>query len=172
MADPVPSWRPSVQDVADLIRARTKIRGDIEVGTFQDEDQEADPPVAGTRPNATQVERYITRGCRRVIAAIGGAELCDEAQEDGLEDDAANCAALYAAMIAEQSLDPESTNDRNSSFSSLKSLFNEELSTLTEAVDERCGGASGGGAGGTSGALAKAGASDGLRLIGRTFPEW
>jgi hypothetical protein len=56
--DPAASWRPQVEDVAALLRARTKDANGEEHGTFDD----------STRPNAIQVEILITNGCADVAA--------------------------------------------------------------------------------------------------------
>ena len=98
--DPNPSWRPSVEDVAAIIPARTKVRGGTQVDTFQDANPSADPPLAPTNPTATRVERLIDNACRRVSSRIGGPTICQN--DKGLEDDAKEAAAIYTAMLIEQ----------------------------------------------------------------------
>lgn len=171
--DPTPSWRPAVADVAALIRARTKIPGGVEAGTFQDErvaDPDADPPVTAqraTRPNATEVEALIDQACRRVASRIGGPTICSDASD--LEDDAKSAAAMYAAMLVEQSYWPEQTTAAGSSFQSLRSLWADTIKDLAEGVESRCGTGTGG-----DGVASTEPSSyfDDAQLIGRSGPCW
>ncbi len=126
----LPSWAPSVSEVAALIRARTKDSGGNEVGTFD----------STTRPTGRQAERLIEMAVARVTTAVG-TNLCTA----DIEADARDCAALYAAMLAEQSYYPEMTQAAGSSFNSLKALWEPAIKTLTEQVAETCGGEGDGG---------------------------
>jgi hypothetical protein len=162
------SWRPTVEQVASLIRARTKVRGGVEVGTFLDEDEDSGP----TRPTRTGAEEQIDIAMRRVASAIGGYELCQAAVDDGLEDDAGGATAQYAAALIEQSYWPDQTSNPGSSFRSLMDLFKDSIKTLTEAVGERCGGTAGDGSGGGAHAIAKAGPPECGGVIGREGPVW
>lgn len=162
------SWRPTVDQVGALIRARTKIRGSVEIGTFLNADEDGGP----TRPTKDAVEDLIDTAMRRVSSAIGGYELCETAISDGLDTDAAAATAQYTAALVEQSYWPDQTQAPGSSFRSLMELFKDSLKTLVEAVGERCGGTAGEGAGGGSQALAKAGAPECPDLIGREGPVW
>jgi hypothetical protein len=159
------SWRPSVQQVANLIRARTKVRGDVEVGTFTDAGDER----GETRVTADACEGIIDIAMRRVASAIGGYELCEAASE--LEEDAGGATAQYAAALIEQSYWPDQTSNPGSSFKSLMELFKDSIKTLTEAVGERCGTGDGEAVGG-SGLRPKAGAPDCMEPLGRTYPVW
>lgn len=149
------TWQPEVWEVGALIHARTKQRGGKgELGTFN----------AHTRPTGQQVEYLILQACRRVATAIG-AEPCTEA----LKGDAKAAAAIYAAMLIEQSYWPEQTVAQGSSFKNLEALWKDQIRTLTEAVAEQCGGS--GEAVGSGGQIPREG-SDELPLIGRTGPLW
>lgn len=159
MADP--DWTPSVADVAALLQARTKVPGDKWIGTFQDADPDADPPLAATRPNATEVTALITMAVRRVSSAIGTDPCTEE-----LSNDAGSMAAIYAAMLIEQSYYPEQTQNAGSSFQSLRSLWNDGITTLVEAVSEQCGTGTG------EGALRPKASFDDHALIGRSGPVW
>ena len=121
----VPAWQPSVADVAALIRARTRISGGELAMTFNDE----------TKPTGVEVERLIAQAVRRVATSIGS----DPCNSD-LEQDAQYAAALYAAMLVEQSYYPEQTTREQSSFKSLQSLWKETIETLVERVNLDCGG--------------------------------
>lgn len=133
------AWRPTVAEVAAHLRARTKVPGGTEVGTFTEE----------TRPTAGDVERLIDQAVRRVASSI-----TYEPCSPGLETDAQGAAALYCAMLVEQSYYPETTTAGGSSFLSLNTLWKEQISTLVEAVAEECGigiGVGGSGEGGGGG---------------------
>jgi hypothetical protein len=154
MADP--TWTPSVDAVAALIRARTKVPGGAEAGTFND----------NTRPTKAEVELLIGQATDHVAAAIGG-EPCNEQ----LGESAGAATAMLAAILIEQSYWPEQAEARGSSASRLESLYTTRMEALTSAVAEQCGGqGTGGGEDGNSGAVAAGSFSDGLVLIGRDYP--
>ena len=128
MAEEV-DWAPSVADGAAQIRARTKNPAGKEVGTFDDT----------TRPTGTEVELLIAKGVRRVETQVG--DPCTER----LQEDAGAAAALYTAMLIEQSYFPEQTTATGSSFNSLLKLWEGQIKALDEEVARECGGAGGGG---------------------------
>lgn len=150
-------YDPSVDDVAALLQARLERRGGGKAQTFDDT----------TSPTGTQVGLLAGQAGRRVAASIG-TELCPAAAD--LADDAIQAAAIYAAMLVEQSYFPEQTRNAGSSFQSLKSLWDDAIRTLTEAVGERCGSGDGGAVGG-EGQRPRAW-FDALPLIGRSSPDW
>jgi hypothetical protein len=153
---PVVSWTPTVADVAALIRARTKIAGGVEVGTFDER----------TRPTGTEAEAIISQAVDHVMAAIGG-EPCNAS----LKESSGAAATMLAAVIIETSYWPEQAESRGSSASRLETLFNARMKSLTAAVAEQCGGQGEGTEGASNaGALAQGGFSDGLALIGRDYP--
>lgn len=150
------TFSPTVDDVAALIRARTKIPGGGEAGTFTEQ----------TRPTKAEVERIIAQAVDHVAAAIGG-EPCN----DQLIQSSTAAAGMLAAVIIETSYWPEQAEARGSAASRLESLFNARMKSLTAAVAEECGGqGTGGSEDGNSGALAAGGFNDGLPLIGRDYP--
>ena len=152
------TFSPSVDDVAALIRARTKTGGAKEAGTFTDH----------TRPTAAQVEELIEQAVDHVAAAIGG-EPCN----DQLRQSASAAAAMMAAILIEASYWPEQAEARGSTASRLESLYNARMKSLAAAVAEECGGqGTGGGEGGNgnAGAVAAGGFGDGYPLIGRDYP--
>lgn len=152
-----PTWTPTVAAIAALIRARTKIPGAKEAGTFTDM----------TRPTAAQVEELIAQAVDHVEAAIGG-DPCN----DSLRDSAGAASAMLAAILIESSYWPEQAEARGSSATRLESLFNARMKALTASVAEQCGGqGTGGEESGDSGAGAAGRFSDGLPLIGRDYPE-
>lgn len=152
------TFSPTVADVAALIRARTKIPGGGEAGTFND----------NTRPTAAEVEAIIAQAVDHVAAAIGG-EPCNEQ----LVQSATAAASLLAAVIIETSYWPEQAESRGSAAVRLESLFNARMKSLSAAVAEECGGQGTGGGedgGGNAGALAAGSFNDGFPLIGRDYP--
>lgn len=156
MADP--TWTPSVDQVAALIRARTKVPGGHEEGTF----------TTQTRPTKAEVESLIAQAVDHVAAAIGGDPCSDQ-----LEESSGAASALLAAILIEQSYWPEQAEARGSTAARLESLFNARMKTLTAAVAEECGGQGTGNAdegSGNSGAVAQGGFNDGYALIGRDYP--
>lgn len=114
---------PPVREVADLMLSR--LRDDVgTVDTF----------TAETTPTATQVERFVNYGVRRVRGKAG-------AIPEALADDARHVAALYAAMLAESSLQSEQADDNSGHYERLKELYDEALADLlVEVVDVSAGG--------------------------------
>lgn len=148
-------WTPTVAEVAAYIRARTKVSGGKEVGTFTE----------NTRPTQIEVELLIGQAVDHVSAAIGG-DPCNEQ----LKRSARVAAALYTAVLVEVSYFPETSAQSGSSAVRLEALFNARLKSLTSAVAEQCGGQGEGDSGGSSGSLAAGSFSDGYALIGRDYP--
>jgi len=151
------TFAPTVDDVAALIRARTKVPGGKEVGTFND----------NTRPKKTEVESLIAQAVDHVAAAIGG-EPCN----DQLKQSAQAASALMTAILIETSYWPEQAEARGSTAARLEALFNVRMKSLAAAVSEECGGQGTGGeeGGGNAGAVAAGSFADGYPLIGRDYP--
>lgn len=116
---------PTVQQVARLIRARTKDSLGAEVGTFNGD----------TRPTDTAVEDLIHEAVSHVDSMYGG-EPC----EDNLKARAKGLAAIYTAMLIEQSYFPEQVNSNFSPYDKLERLFDKGVTSLAKAVSEACGG--------------------------------
>jgi hypothetical protein len=149
-------WAPTVEEVAALIRARTKVPGAREAGTFNDQ----------TRPTRAEVETLIGQAVDHVSAAIGG-DPCNHR----LEQSAQAAAAMLTAILIESSYWPEQAEARGSTASRLESLFDKRMKTLTASIAEECGGQGTGDAGdGNAGAIAAGGFNDGYPLIGRDYP--
>lgn len=151
------TFSPTIAQVAALIRARTKIPGGGEAGTFNDV----------TRPTGTEAQLIIDQAVDHVAAAIGG-EPCN----DQLKQSATAAASLLAAVIIETSYWPEQAEARGSAAARLEKLFDTRMKSLTAAVSEECGGQGTGGSedGGNAGAVAAGGFNDGYPLIGRDYP--
>jgi hypothetical protein len=126
---PVPDpslGRPSVDDVALLLRARTKDSSGNEVGTFDDE----------TRPTADAVEEHIT-------AAMGlvGVRFPDPAKMS--EEQATAFAALVAYRAAcriEKSYWPEQVQSERSPYALLWAEYLNDFDSLLESIEGGTGG--------------------------------
>ena len=150
------TWRPDVAEVASYIRARTKIAGGGEAGTFTE----------GTKPTEEQAEGIIDQAVRRVASEIGASPCTDDLQAD-----AKTCAAMYAAILIETSYYPETTSNAGSSAVRLEALWKPQMNTLAEAVSLLCGEGTGGEGGADQHPPAHA-TFDERRLIGPNGPVW
>jgi hypothetical protein len=122
-----PVTRPTVEQVAVLIRARTKDSNGIEVGTFDGD----------TRPTAQQVEQLIDSS----VAYVGMRLPAPDKLPVELAPGVVEVVALDAACRIEKSYWPEQVLSERSPYALLKTEFDEALAALVDAVE----------AGGTSG---------------------
>ena len=124
--------RPIVDDVARLIRARTKDDEGREVGTFTDK----------TRPTATQVEGHID-----AALALVGTHLPPPAQLDEYFAPAVRALVAYrAALQIEKSYYPEQVRTDRSAYEQLRQEYLDDLNALRETI--AAGGTDGAGAAG------------------------
>jgi hypothetical protein len=114
-----PDWAPSVSDIGEMLRARTKDTNGNERGTFTPE----------TRPTDDQVTGLIDRAVARVSSRTGTVP-------DQLQDAARSVATLAAACLVELSFFPEQINADRSPYRELKALYDEELTQLIADVGE------------------------------------
>lgn len=151
------SMRPTVTEVAAYVRARTKVAGGKELGTFTET----------TRPTFDEVELLIGQALDHVSMSTGG-EPCNERLTRSMR----SVIALYAAILVEVSYFPESSSNQSSSAVRLEALFNSRLKILEAALAEECEGqgTGGDGPGGDSGAVAAGHFDDGRPLLGRDWP--
>jgi hypothetical protein len=112
-------WRPTVDDVAALIRARTKDASANEIGTFTD----------ATRPTDVEVEQLITNGCAKVAALAGGWTIPADAQEE-----ARHLASLVAACEVELSYFPEQIRTDRSAYNNLWAMFQGDSQAFVDFV--------------------------------------
>lgn len=112
-------WRPTTDDVAALLRARTKNPSGNEQGTFDDQ----------TRPTELEVERLITNGVAKVLAAIGVWDLPPEAQ-----DEARHLASILAACEVELSYFPEQVRSDRSAYAQLWELYQHNIDVFADYV--------------------------------------
>ena len=111
-------WRPTVDEVAALLRARTKDASGNEVGTFTDM----------TRPTDAEVEMLITNGCAK-IASLVGWDIPGDAQAE-----ATHLAAIVAACEVETSYYPEQVRTDRSAYQQLWAMFQDDRQAFIDYV--------------------------------------
>jgi hypothetical protein len=111
-------WRPTVDDVAALIRARTKDASGNELGTFS----------GATRPTDAEVEQLITNGCAKVATLVGWSF------DANAEAEATHLAALWTACEVEQSYWPEQVRSERSAFAQLLAMFEYDVGPFVDYV--------------------------------------
>jgi hypothetical protein len=114
---PTPPWRPTVQEVAVLLRARTNSAG-VEVGTFND----------STRPTGNQVEELITMAVEDVAGRI------DVPIPARYVDRARRLATLQAATLVEASYFPNELETDSSAFRQYQAMFLTGIEALRRAL--------------------------------------
>lgn len=156
-AEGPPAWSPSTEEVAAILRARVQKKGGFE-GTDWDET---------TRPTKSQVERLI----RMAVSRVANATVWNPCTFR-LRSESRASAAMYASMLVEQSLWPESTTDRTSSFASLLKLWEGGLPDLKARITEDCpeGDEEPEDDESASHPVAQGHFDDGMELLGRDFP--
>jgi hypothetical protein len=120
---PTSDYAPVVQDVGNILRARTKTRAGAEVGTFN----------ADTRPTDVEVEGLINRALGDVAMVIGSDTPA------AVWDDAKSVVALRAALLVELGYFPEQLNTGRSPYPQLKVLYDDDLKNLVAAVTKAGG---------------------------------
>jgi len=111
-------WRPTVDDVAALIRARTKDASANELGTF----------TSATRPTDAEVEQLITNGCAKVASVVGW-DLPADAEHEGL-----HLAAIWAACEVELSYWPEQVRTERSPYAQLLATYTYDIGPFADYV--------------------------------------
>lgn len=117
---PPPPGRPTVDDVALILRARTKDSAGIEVGTF---DQD-------TRPTAVQVEEQIDASYALVCTRLP--PITD--LPASLLPAVAAVVAYRAALRVEKSYFPEQVRTNRSAYDELRQEYLDDLTPLIEAA--------------------------------------
>jgi len=113
-----PPYRPSVADVAALLRARTKDAEGREVGTFNDD----------TRPTGTDVELHID-------AALSLVGIQVPADFPVTFTGAVSALVAYrAALRIEKSYFPEQVRSDRSAYEQLRQEYVDDLQALTDAL--------------------------------------
>jgi hypothetical protein len=121
-------WTPTPDEVARLLRARTKDANGAELGEWTDE----------TRPTLDEVEGIIEQAIEIVAATTG--RLLAEPCASG----AHQVAGLLAAMLVELSYFPEQVRNDRSAYAEYKRLYDDGIAKVVECVEAGGGAASGG----------------------------
>jgi len=125
-----PSWAPTTDQVAALLRARTRGPGSRDAATAAEQGRFTD----ATRPTDDQVAELIELACNELLAALRGHTLCTT----NLELAATTAAAYRAAMLVEISYHPEATNGDRTAFSALSELWSDARDALAETSGALC----------------------------------
>jgi hypothetical protein len=149
--------RPSIERVASYIRARTKLKGGAELGTFN----------AQTRPTDDEVEEFIDDALDEVLGKV---QPVDSTLSPGTpmgpgsdyERRVRGAVALYAAVTAELSLQPEQVRNDQSPAALLQARYESRIRALI--AEGETGRPEGEGSGGPGGGDAPADAA-------WTFPD-
>jgi hypothetical protein len=115
---PIEEITPSVLDVAQLLRARTKNSSGMEVGTFTDD----------TRPTSAQVAGLAAQAATHIQVRLGTSPPSE------ILGDAKGCAALLTAMLVELSYFPEQVDSGRSPYDQLRALLDLRLGVLASWV--------------------------------------
>ena len=121
--------RPTVDDVAALLRARTKTFGGDEVGTF----------TADTRPTDVQVQQLIILAEGDVLVQVGTKLWPSTAAE------ATSMIALRAACFVELSFWPEQIRTDRSAYEPLWRMYVDGMEKLLAAIEAGAGSEDGSG---------------------------
>lgn len=111
---PADSLVPSLADIGDLLRARTKDVNGNELGTFD----------ADTRPTGEEVERLVGQAVSDVTLRAGAAI------PDALTESVRWLATIRTGMLVELSYFPEQTTASDSTYANLKALYDEQMTAL------------------------------------------
>jgi hypothetical protein len=115
---PIDDFRPTVADVAALLRARTKDVNGNEIGTFNDD----------TRPTSAQVVNLIETACGEIQSAMG------VSPPAYLAEAARTVAAVRTAMLIELSYFPEQVRSDRSAYQYYADMFETQMTALTGAA--------------------------------------
>jgi len=141
--------RPYVRDVAALLRARTKVTGGGEAGTFN----------GNTRPTGEEVDDLIDEATDEVLGKVQ-----TPTPGSSYERRVRGAIRMYAAILIELSYWPEQVKNNHSPVSTYQSLYDSRLRALI--AEGETGTPQGMGAGGSGG-----GSGDSPGDAAWTFPE-
>lgn len=150
--DTQPFW-PTVQDVARLIPARTKVTGGKELGTFNESTRPTDAAVLGLIDEASDDVLGKVQPIDYTLTAGSAWNAAGSAYERRIQ----RAIALYAAILIEQGYFPEQIRSNQSPVATLQGLYDSRIKALIS--EGETGAAQGMGVGGSGGGDAPADAS-------------
>ena len=163
-ADVTYGWAPTVDQVAAVLRSRTRGMASRdaltagEQGTF----------TATTRPTADQVTELILVACGELALMLEGRTPCTALLETGC-----TTAVTYrAAQLVEVSYFSEQTNTDQTAFNALQKLWDGASGSLVKSIAAQCPLPDEGDTGSDGGPLAPAGVIPGRTLIGPQQVPW
>ena len=109
-------FTPKNEEVAELLRARTRDSKGHELGVFTED----------TRPTARQVERLINKAAGDISTMVG------DDIPDVLTQEVRGVVAIYTAMLVELSYFPEQTDSDRSAYRQYKEIYDEKIGTEKE----------------------------------------
>lgn len=120
-------FTPTVDQVAALLRARTRDENGVELGTFNEH----------TRPTGTEAATLIAMAAQQVAAVIGTDPVTLVATERAQEvlDAATQAVALRAALLIESSYFPEQIAAGESPFLQLRELSDLQVTAVGQLID-------------------------------------
>jgi hypothetical protein len=132
---PTSDYKPTVQEIADLLPARTIGTRNNRVGTFTPSDH--DPPEERTTPSAERVEGLIQEALDEVSGLIGSdvPDGRDADDPDALRRMAKTAVSLLGAMNVELTEFPEQIGVNRSPYPQLKDRFDSLMKNLEAAIE-------------------------------------
>lgn len=113
-------YTPTVDEIGELLRARTKDSNGNELGTFNE----------NTRPSADSVTALIEQATSLVTATA------NNDVPERLWPLARHCASLRSAMICELTYFPEQVQRENSAYEHYRELYDSAMLALKDALDD------------------------------------
>lgn len=113
-------FRPTIRDVGVLLRSRTKTEGGQTLGTF----------TSATMPTSSDVRDLIRQAANRVGGKVG------YTVPNSQLENARSTVALGTALLIELGYFSEQVATNRSPYSQLKTLYDDQLKDLVEAVGE------------------------------------
>lgn len=162
--DVVYEWAPSPDQVAAVLRSRTRGAASRDAMTAG----EQGVFTTTTRPTRDQVQELIVAACGELAILLGGRTPCTALLQTGC-----TTAVTYrAAQLVEVSYFPEQTNNDQSAFSALQKMWETASKAVASAVTEQCPLPVDPDTGLDGGPIAAAGVIPGRAILGPQTGRW
>lgn len=158
----LPVWAPSADQVAAILRARTRGTGSRDAASAMEQGRWTET----TRPTIEQVQGLIETACGDVQLALRGRTLCTTDLASS-----ATTAAMYRTCMLIETSYGSSARGADSVYGGLRDMWDETSKALRESTAVQCPLVSES-AGGDGGALAPGGKVPGRVLIGPSQGCW